>query len=143
SDLFHRRKVYVTSVETPGEPQTITVEVNGKRFGVRLFGDLPSGGGQQQQQPTAKSKSPRRAAGSRASQMDSKVDGVTSPIQGRVAAVRATAGQEVTAGQVLFIVEAMKMENEITAPHAGTLAEVLVQEGITVETGAVMATYKH
>lgn len=131
-----------SSVETPGEPQTITVEVNGKRFGVRLFGDLPSGGGQQQQ-PVAKSKSPRRAAGSRASQMDSKVDGVTSPIQGRVAAVRATAGQEVTAGQVLFIVEAMKMENEITAPHAGTLAEVLVQEGITVETGAVMATYKH
>jgi acetyl-CoA/propionyl-CoA carboxylase biotin carboxyl carrier protein len=68
---------------------------------------------------------------------------VTSPIQGRLAAVRATSGQSVEAGQVLFIIEAMKMENEITAPHAGTLADVLVQEGATVESGAVLATYKH
>ncbi|NTV64331.1 MAG: acetyl-CoA carboxylase biotin carboxylase subunit [Oscillochloris sp.] len=123
--------------EEPAEERSLTVEVNGKRFGVRLFGDLPSGGGK----PTAKAA--RRTAGRSSTQMATKVDGVTSPIQGRVAAVRATPGQEVTAGQVLFIIEAMKMENEITAPHAGTIGEVLAQEGTTVESGAVLATFKH
>jgi acetyl-CoA/propionyl-CoA carboxylase biotin carboxyl carrier protein len=125
--------------EEAAEPRSITVEVNGKRFGVKLFGDLPSGGGQ----PAAAAAEPRRAPGKRAAHVADKVDGVTSPIQGRLAAVRATAGQSVEAGQVLFIIEAMKMENEITAPHAGTLADVLFQEGTTVESGAVLATYKH
>ncbi|MEI7770715.1 MAG: biotin/lipoyl-containing protein, partial [Chloroflexales bacterium] len=120
------------------EPRSITVEVNGKRFGVKLFGNLPSDGGQ----PAAVA-GPSRAPGKRAAHVAAKVDGVTSPIQGRLAAVRATAGQAVEAGQVLFIIEAMKMENEITAPHAGTLADVLFQEGATVESGAVLATYKH
>ncbi len=126
--------------EAPAEPRNLTVEVNGKRFGVRLFGDLPAGSA-----PAASSaKSSRRGPEQRkSSQMAVKVDGVVSPLQGRVAAVRATPGQEVTAGQVLFIIEAMKMENEITAPHAGKLGEVLAQEGTTVEAGAVLATFQH
>ena len=130
-----------TSSEEAVEPRSITVEVNGKRFGVKLFGDLPSGGGQPA--VVATSAPGKRAPGKRATHVASKVDGVTSPIQGRLAAVRATPGQVVEAGQVLFIIEAMKMENEITAPHAGTLDEVLFQEGTTVESGVVLATYKH
>ncbi|NNJ10023.1 acetyl-CoA carboxylase biotin carboxylase subunit [Chloroflexales bacterium ZM16-3] len=127
------------AAEEPSEARNITVEVNGKRFGVRLFG-VPSGGGEQ---PAATAKEPRRARARNSSQMAAKVDGVSSPIQGRLAAVRVTAGQEVESGQVLFIIEAMKMENEITAPHAGIIGDVLAQEGTTVESGAVLATYKH
>ena len=115
--------------------------MNGKRFGVKLFGDLPSGGGQPA--TVAASAPGKRAPGKRATHVASKIDGVTSPIQGRLAAVRATPGLVVEAGQVLFIIEAMKMENEITAPHAGILDEVLFQEGTTVESGVVLATYKH
>jgi len=47
----------------------------------------------------------------------------------------------VEAGQVLFIVEAMKMENEIAATHAGVIAEVRAQVGGTVEAGGLLATY--
>lgn len=130
-----------TPSEEVVEPRSITVEVNGKRFGVKLFGDMPSGGGQPA--VVAASAPGKRAPGKRATHVASKIDGVTSPIQGRLAAVRATPGQVVEAGQVLFIIEAMKMENEITAPHAGTLDEVLFQEGTTVESGVVLATYKH
>ena len=70
------------------------------------------------QKPTnGKPRAPRRPAGG--AHRPSAADGVVSPIQGAILAVRATPGQVVEAGQVLFIIEAIKMENEITAPHAG------------------------
>ena len=69
-------------------------------------------------------------------------DGVVSSIQGAILAVRAQPGQAVAAGEVLFIIEAMKMENEIVAPHAGTLDEVRAQLGQVIEAGTVLATYK-
>ncbi|MBO5654941.1 MAG: biotin/lipoyl-binding protein [Clostridia bacterium] len=65
---------------------------------------------------------------------------VKSPFPGNVNAVKVTAGQQVNAGDVVAIVEAMKMENEITAPKAGKIGQVLVQKGATVETGAVLVT---
>ena len=55
-------------------------------------------------------------------------------------AVKVAPGQMVKEGDVLVIVEAMKMENEITAPKAGKIGQVLVQKGATVETGAVLVT---
>jgi acetyl/propionyl-CoA carboxylase alpha subunit len=62
-----------------------------------------------------------------------------SPVPGRVVRVMAQAGATVTAGQPLLIVEAMKMEHEIVAPHPGRLTELRVDEGAQVETGTVLA----
>ena len=52
--------------------------------------------------------------------------------------VNVTAGQAVKKGDVLVVLEAMKMENEIFAPNDGTVAQVLVSKGATVDTGATL-----
>ena len=63
---------------------------------------------------------------------------VTAPMPGNILKVNVTAGQAVKEGDLLVILEAMKMENEIFAPCAGTVRQVLVQKGATVDTGAPM-----
>lgn len=64
---------------------------------------------------------------------------VSSPMPGNILAVNFTPGQAVKAGDVMFILEAMKMENEIVAPVSGTVKQVLVSKGSVVETDAVLA----
>ena len=61
---------------------------------------------------------------------------VKAPMPGNILTVNVTAGQQVTEGQVLVVLEAMKMENEIMAPKAGTVTQVLVSKGSTVDTDA-------
>ena len=61
---------------------------------------------------------------------------VDSPMPGNILKVNVSAGQAVKEGDVLVILEAMKMENEIMAPKSGTVTQVLVEKGATVETGA-------
>ena len=63
---------------------------------------------------------------------------VTAPMPGNILKVAVTAGQSVKEGDLLVVLEAMKMENEIFAPKSGTVAQVLVQKGSTVDTGATM-----
>ncbi|MFN8501908.1 acetyl-CoA carboxylase biotin carboxylase subunit [Kouleothrix sp.] len=118
--------------------RTFLVEVNGKRFDVRV---AETGAAARPQ--AANGKRPAGGARAGAALKPAVADGVLSSIQGAVLAVKATPGQAVEAGQVLFIIEAMKMENEITAPHAGAIGEVRVQVGQVVEAGAVLATYAH
>ena len=65
-------------------------------------------------------------------------DAVSAPMPGNILKVNVTAGQAVKEGDVLVVLEAMKMENEILAPRAGTVAQVLVNKGATVDTGATM-----
>lgn len=63
---------------------------------------------------------------------------VTSPMPGTILSINVTPGTTVAAGQVLMILEAMKMENEIMAPRAGKIASVNVEKGAAVESGAVL-----
>ena len=63
-------------------------------------------------------------------------ESVDSPMPGNILKVNVSAGQVVKEGDVLVILEAMKMENEIMAPKGGTVTQVLVEKGATVETGA-------
>ncbi len=64
---------------------------------------------------------------------------VTSPMPGNILKILVSQGQQVKEGEVLIILEAMKMENEIVAPANGTVAQILVDKGATVETGTVLA----
>ena len=65
-------------------------------------------------------------------------DAVVSPMQGTVLAVEVAEGDDVEPGKVLCIVEAMKMENEITAHRAGRVANLSVEAGQAVKTGQVI-----
>ncbi len=62
-------------------------------------------------------------------------EAVTAPMPGNILKVNVTQGQAVKEGEVLCILEAMKMENEIMAPKAGTVTQVVVTKGSTVNTG--------
>lgn len=65
---------------------------------------------------------------------------VNAPMPGKILAVKTNAGKAVKKGEVLLILEAMKMENEIVAPQDGTVASINVAVGDQVEAGAVIAT---
>ena len=67
-------------------------------------------------------------------------ESVNSPMPGTILAVNVKAGDAVKKGDVLMILEAMKMENEICAPCDGTVSAVSVNQGATVETGTVLCT---
>jgi len=65
---------------------------------------------------------------------------VVAPMPGKILGIKANVGEAVKKGQVVLILEAMKMENEIVAPEAGTIASINTTVGAAVEAGAVLAT---
>lgn len=92
--------------------------------------------------PSAAPAAPAPATTSAASNaVQSSAEGtkVTSPMPGTILSVNAAEGKSVKAGDVLLILEAMKMENEIAAPCDGTVKQLLVQKGSTVDTDSVLA----
>ena len=64
---------------------------------------------------------------------------VKSPMPGNILRIEVSQGQQVKEGDVLMVLEAMKMENEIVATKSGTIAQIAVSKGAVVETGAVLA----
>jgi acetyl-CoA/propionyl-CoA carboxylase biotin carboxyl carrier protein len=135
-----------------GEPakaaQEYTVEVSGKRFEVKVIG-TPSAGGPLAPSvavaPAASSparSTPRRAArtGSAApSSNGHSGDTLTSPLQGTIFKVAVEKGQTVQEGDLICVIEAMKMENEITAHKAGVIAELGAAVGAAVAIGDTLA----
>jgi acetyl-CoA/propionyl-CoA carboxylase, biotin carboxylase, biotin carboxyl carrier protein len=121
--------------------RTFQVEVNGRRFDVRVAETgLSEPGGERAAERVERQRN--GAVRRSTARMAAPADGVVSSIQGAVLAVKVASGAAVETGQVLFIIEAMKMENEITAPHSGILNDVRVQVGQVVEAGTVLATYR-
>jgi acetyl-CoA/propionyl-CoA carboxylase biotin carboxyl carrier protein len=118
----------VIASENKGSKE-IPVEVNGKLYHVRVF-DRPS--------PNAARK-PRRAPRNERAQTASGND-VRSPMHGVVVEIPVAVGDAVTEGQVVAVVEAMKMMNEIRAHKRGTVAKVHAQPGETVESNSPVVT---
>ena len=86
---------------------------------------------------TAKKAAPAPKAANVGTQGGVKVN---APMPGKILGVKVSAGQAVKKGEVLIILEAMKMENEIVAPSDGTVASINASVGEQVEAGAVLAT---
>ena len=83
--------------------------------------------------PAAPAPAPAAAAGGQT---------ISAPMPGTIFDIKVTPGQAVNAGDVLIILEAMKMENEIMAPEAGTVDAVLVTKGASVNLGDALVTLK-
>ncbi|HKS53151.1 MAG TPA: biotin carboxylase N-terminal domain-containing protein [Pseudonocardiaceae bacterium] len=122
------------AAEVPASPprQTVVVEVGGRRLEVSLPGDLVlSGGG------TTRAR-PRKRGGGRAAVASG--DAVLTPMQGTVVRVAVSNGDVVNVGDLIVVVEAMKMENPVTAHQAGTVTAVAVQPGTPVTSGTLLCT---
>lgn len=85
--------------------------------------------------PTAPVAAPAPAAGGAEGSVK-----IVAPMPGKILAIKANAGQAVKRGEVVMILEAMKMENEITAPEDGTVAGINVAVGDSVESGDTLAS---
>ena len=118
------------------ERTTVVVEVNGKRMEV----SLPEMGGAAK--PAAKPASKSRK--SRSSRASAKAGGdeLTSPMQGTIVKVAVSDGDTVAEGDLVLVLEAMKMEQPITAHKAGKVSGLSAKPGDTVTSGAVLATIK-
>src|SRR4051812_8506533 len=119
--------------------RTYTVEVSGKRFDVTVHGDPmvapANGAAPAQARKPARSERAKSAGGGGA-------DELTSPLQGNMWKVLVEKGAAVEAGQLICIIEAMKMENEITAHKAGTIEDLPISEGAPVKSGDLLAVIK-
>jgi acetyl-CoA/propionyl-CoA carboxylase biotin carboxyl carrier protein len=115
--------------------------VSGKRFDVRVVGPPFAGGGAAASNGTAAgvAKAPKRSE-RKSSSGAGGADVLPSPLQGNMWKVLVKQGDTVQEGQLLCIIEAMKMENEITAHKAGTIAELPIAEGQPIQAGAPIAT---
>jgi acetyl-CoA/propionyl-CoA carboxylase biotin carboxyl carrier protein len=127
--LSHPTTSVVAQSDGRVRERRIEAEVEGRRFDVRVLTPEP---------PHAELARRRRDRDSQQGRHGAARDAIVTPMQGTVLAVEVSDGDEVKAGQVVCVVEAMKMENEITSPRAGTVSGLSVKPGQAVTTGQVV-----
>lgn len=86
--------------------------------------------------PVAPAPAPVKASAAPVAQSSANAETVESPLPGNVMSINVNPGDSVKAGQILLSLEAMKMENEIVAPHDATIKSLCVNKGDTVDAGA-------
>jgi acetyl-CoA/propionyl-CoA carboxylase biotin carboxyl carrier protein len=117
------------------ERERVVVEVGGKRLEVVL----PAGFGGAA--PAAAKKAPKRSGAGKSGKAAGG-DALTSPMQGTIVKVAVEEGQAVEAGELVVVLEAMKMEQPLTAHKAGTITTLTAEVGQTVTSGAVICEIK-
>jgi len=118
--------------------QNVVVEVGGKRLEVSLPGDIAFGGGGGG--AAAKAKPRKRAGGGGGAKVSG--DAVTAPMQGTIIKVAVSEGDTVSAGDLIVVLEAMKMENPVTAHKDGTVTGLSAEAGSTISQGGVVCEIK-
>jgi acetyl-CoA/propionyl-CoA carboxylase biotin carboxyl carrier protein len=123
-----------------GQPdrQTVVVEVDGKRLEVTLPANLAPGGAA----PPAPGAQPRRQRAPRQAGTPAAGDVLAAPMQGTVIKVAVSEGDRVAAGDLVVVLEAMKMEQPVNAHKAGTVTGLSTQAGATVASGAAICEIK-
>ncbi len=116
----------------PGARETVVLEVNGKRVEVSMPAGMGAGSA-----PAASGGAPRKRASKKAAGGASG-NSLTAPMQGTIVKVEVTEGQVVAQGDLVVVLEAMKMEQPITAHKAGTVTNLGATPGETVSSGAVI-----
>jgi acetyl-CoA/propionyl-CoA carboxylase biotin carboxyl carrier protein len=124
------------TAEEADERQTVVVEVGGRRLEVSLPSTLSVGTAA----PAASKAKPRKRAGKSSAAVSG--DAVAAPMQGTIVKVAVADGQAVEAGELLLVLEAMKMENPVTAHKAGTVTGLAATPGETVTQGTVLLEIK-
>jgi len=116
------------------------VEVSGKLFDVKVTGEAPAGG--VAAAPTAGGKKPPKRDRKGGGGPSASSEALPSPLQGTILKVAVEQGAEVSEGDLICVIEAMKMENEITAHRSGKVEELPITEGAAVGSGDTLAVIK-
>ncbi len=116
-----------------------TITVNGNVYDVTVEEGTASGSAPAQVSRPAPAPKAAPKAAPAASGAAGSIK-INSPMPGKIVDIKANVGDKVTKGQVILVLEAMKMENDIVAPEDGTIASISVSVGSSVESGETIAT---
>lgn len=122
--------------------RTFKITVNGVVYDVQVEETGVAGAVSAPVAPSAASAAPKAAPAVTAPAATAGTTPVKAPMQGTIVKMNVTPGATVKKGDILCILEAMKMENEIFAPADGTVVDVLVAKGASVATDAVLVTIR-